>query len=191
MKNVLKVLAKRLPTPLLALALFGLSHGANASGYQCSPISGTVTIAVDPYCKIVNLPFIQRRFPSVTFLGSLGVLDTPTCFTGDFSGELADIKITGKSVSGLTSISSDLPPDFFSPSFATAATVLAVSKDGKLLGNLYLLDTIHFIDDQGNAEEQLVITEGTRAFLGAKGNLGIAGNEFAGALAKGTLCLPE
>jgi hypothetical protein len=169
------------------MALVGFACGANASGYQCEPIVGNVQITPDSQCKIVQLPFIETRFPSVVFLASLGI--PGTCFTGNFSGTLNGVPITGKSVSGLTSISN--PPPGYSSSFATAATVLAVSNNSRFLGNLYLLDTIHFTDlAAGDAEEQLVITEGTGAFRDAKGSLGIVGNEFVGAPAQGTLCLP-
>lgn len=181
---------KRLSTSLLALALVGFASGATASGYQCKPVLGSIKITPDDNCKIVHLPFIETRFPSVIFLASSGAQGT--CFTGDFSGMLNGVKITGKSVSGLTWISN--PPPTYSPFFATAATVLAVfDNHDRFLGNLYFLDSIHFIptpDTLFNAEEQLVVTEGTGAFRGVKGSLGIVGDEGAGAPVQGTLCIP-
>ena len=135
-------------------------------------------------------PIYKKRFPSVTFLGALGY--PGTCFTGSLTNGLwGSRSITGESVSGLTLIAN--PPPVYSSDFATAATVLkAKDINNNTLGSLYFLDTIRFRAD-GRAEEQLVITEGTGAFRGAKGSLGIAGNEFVppGAPVNGTLCLPD
>ena len=65
----------------------------------------------------------------------------------------------------------------------------------KPVGTLYFLDTIHFTDGAGSAEEQLVVIEGVKNGnpLAVKGSLGIVGNEFVppGAPVNGTLCLPD
>ena len=151
---------KRLSISLLALALAGFAWGAYAADYKCKSISGNITIAPEAGCTIATTPAYKKRFPSVTFLG-LG-----TCFTGTFDGFWDNRPITGTSISGLTLIATS--PPVYSPDFATAATVLKVKdKNNNTLGSLYFLDTIRFRTD-GSAEEQLVITEGTGAFLGAK-----------------------
>ena len=187
---------KPLSTTLLVLAALGAASGADAGGYNCKPISGTVLIAPDAACRIVQAPAIESRLPSVLFLGSAGIQGT--CFAGVFSGTWGGVPITGTALSGLTWIAN--PPPAFGASFATAATVLTVARDrssSKLppipLGSLYLLDSIHFTDQAGGAEEQLVISDGIGAFRNAKGSLGIVGNEFVppGAPVQGTLCLPD
>ena len=148
---------------LLAFALAGFAWGAHASDYQCKPISGTVRIAPETTGCTIATPAYENRFPSVTFLGSTG-----TCFTGNFSGTWGNLSITGTSISGLTLIANP-PPSYF-PDFVTAATELKVKRanNNNTLGSLYFLDTIRFRDNAGNAEEQLVITEGTGAFRGVR-----------------------
>ncbi len=180
---------KRLSISLVTLALAGFAWSAHAAGYQCKPISGSVLIAPEATGCTIATPAYKNRFPSVIFLGATG-----TCFTGNFSGTWGNLSITGTSISGLTLIANP-PPSYF-PDFVTAATELKVKRanNNNTLGSLYFLDTIRFRDNAGNAEEQLVIIEGTGAFRGAKGSLGIAGNEFTGnppAYVNGTLCLPD
>jgi hypothetical protein len=171
----------RLPLAVAILAVAS-SAGAGGSGYTCKAVTGTVTLKPDDSCKITRLPLIESRFPSVVFLGE------GTCFEATFTGEIGGAPVRGIAFSGLTKISEPAPG--YSPDFQTAATVLLLQ--GWKTGALYSLDTIRFLAPDGTtAEEQLVITEGAGAFGGAKGSLGIVGNEFAGAPVKGTLCLPN
>ena len=184
---------KPLSTSLLALALTGFAWGAQAADYKCNPVSGTVLIASETTgCTIANPPHNQH-FPSVIFLATLGAAGT--CFTGTFNGTWGAIPLTGASVSGLTLIAN--PPPSYSSNFVTAATVLTLTRTdkNKPVGTLYFLDTIHFTDSSGGAEEQLVVIEGVKNGnpLAVKGSLGIVGNEFVppGAPVNGTLCLPD
>ncbi|MDD2762178.1 MAG: hypothetical protein PHH11_18020 [Methylomonas sp.] len=165
---------------------------------DCKNISGTVQLIPEmDTCSILQRTDTPRKYPTLTFLYSLGV-PGPTCFVSEFSGQINRTAIHGDGVSGMTLSSFNAPQALNidgHQAFTAATTLRMTDSNNNLLGTLYLMDSgINSLNDVNDpnddtTNERLVVIGGTGMFQKYKGQIDIVGNEFSGAnIVQGRIC---
>lgn len=163
---------------LIFAVLFSLtSVNAFASGYTCKAINGHIAqLTPDPACTILNDQ--ASHFPNVTFDGF------PNCFKGNLTATLGTSNVTGTSYSGLTM------NGLGQLTAASAINLIGANPPNVNFGRIFTFDTV-LVNNNTIIGEELALTDGTKTYNDAHGNLEINGdalNTPSGADFSGVIC---